>query len=466
MLVVLGAVFALCTCSDNMVATAFGEGPTTISCYEGGITGTVSDFSGSPIDIVAVPAGLQDLEDNDEVWGTSVPSGSSYSLCLPPGTYNVGFSSIAWHVEVVGFCSGTVDLFQWYNGDTWNPNRQKSDGCYSAEEFGKVKTTAYASATPVIVQAGKVVPGIDGSLPEAPPLEQPILAPPPQQQEEKPERGGVASLGDSYSSGEGAGDYDPGAGLCHRSASAWPRLLQRYNPKISDTLLACSGSRSEGLEGIGEHQVNQLAELAALSPEPSLITVTMGGNDVGFSGVVEDCILEYELRKDNCVSDGRVAATDALLGVLEGLLVDDYTKILKNERQGRLLVVDYPLLLPAKQSEVRGCSWLYPVVRERLNALETRLDAVIESAASRAGALFVDVSDAFRFSHHELCSRDPWVRRPEWRDLTLRQTRRVESIEEIIDEGLQELVHPTWEGQFAIAKIVSAFITSNRLVEQ
>src|ERR1700733_10541120 len=65
-----------------------------------------------------------------------------------------------------------------------------------------------------------------------------------------PKRTTLVALGDSYSSGEGAGDYDADPLRCHRSADAWPRLLAKLTPKIEEvTLLACSGAESSALVG-------------------------------------------------------------------------------------------------------------------------------------------------------------------------------------------------------------------------
>src|SRR5436190_2614707 len=54
-------------------------------------------------------------------------------------------------------------------------------------------------------------------------------------------------LGDSYSSGQGAGPYDPdtdtGSNHCHRSANSWQRLYVPRTPFSHDwTHIACSGA--------------------------------------------------------------------------------------------------------------------------------------------------------------------------------------------------------------------------------
>ena len=136
----------------------------------------MSDFSGKVIYIQAVPTGLQGP------WGTYNPyggwldgisavtwaqSGGSYSLCLPPGTYDIDFSSGAYVWD--GGRAVYLDSFQWYDGDTWNPNWVQTPGDFNSSDFGEAYEAAYASAAPVTVSAGQVVPNIDGVLPAAPP---------------------------------------------------------------------------------------------------------------------------------------------------------------------------------------------------------------------------------------------------------------------------------------------------------
>jgi hypothetical protein len=55
---------------------------------------------------------------------------------------------------------------------------------------------------------------------------EPILSTPTSRDPSSPEH---HENGDSYSSGEAAGRYDKSAGRCHRSASAWPRLLAQIS---------------------------------------------------------------------------------------------------------------------------------------------------------------------------------------------------------------------------------------------
>ena len=81
------------------------------------------------------------------------------------------------------------------------------------------------------------------------------------------------ALGDSYSSGVGAGNYYSSSGSCKRSASAYPVRWADSNSPASFTSVACSGATtSDVLSG----------QVSALSARTTLVSITIGGNDAGF----------------------------------------------------------------------------------------------------------------------------------------------------------------------------------------
>jgi lysophospholipase L1-like esterase len=209
----------------------------------------------------------------------------------------------------------------------------------------------------------------------------------------------LAALGDSYSSGEGAGDYDAEPLGCHRSADAWPRLLGKLDSKIEEvTLLACSGATS------GTLAATQLAELSAVEPAPTVVTLTMGGNDVGFSEVLKECYAYYVY---NCVKDGLLGKVAHRIAAESSLLVSDYEAVKEAAPSATLVVVDYPQLLPNRQKEVNGCNWLTDQKRVGLLKLNQELDNSVAEAAGEAGAQFINVYGALK--GHELCSHHPWL---------------------------------------------------------
>ena len=254
-----------------------------------------------------------------------------------------------------------------------------------------------------------------------------------------------AAVGDSYSSGEGSGDYDAFQRNCHRGADAWPRLVARDLPRSlrmeSYDLIACSGADSDALLGheTAKGQPAQLKVLAGIWPLPSLITVTEGGNDVGFAGVLENCLFFY------CAENGTLDKAEAKIGREEPILVKDYRAIKAADPRATLVVVGYPRLFPGKESQVIplcGTTWLVDATRAGLNKLDAELDDVIKKAAGAAGVRYFDVTNAL--NGHEACTKDSWIYSIGWFDPTR--------------EWFQQDGHPTTPGQRKIASIVSAYV--------
>jgi lysophospholipase L1-like esterase len=241
----------------------------------------------------------------------------------------------------------------------------------------------------------------------------------------------LAALGDSYSSGVGTPDPDPSIPACYRTPHAWPSL-------VGDALgwqvhnLACSGAKTADITAPYGGQEAQTALLAALRPRPEVVTITIGGNDVGFAPVLGACF------GGDCLSQ-ITASEKAMVNTLPGLLAQTYRAVEAADPRARLVVVGYPRLFPSDPAAVTGCSWLSDAERASLVRAGNLLNGVIAVEARLAGATYVDVSSTLR--GHELCTADSWlVPLPE-----------------------QMGAHPTVPGQQAIADAVAARLSHLRL---
>jgi lysophospholipase L1-like esterase len=211
----------------------------------------------------------------------------------------------------------------------------------------------------------------------------------------------LAALGDSYSSGEANPPFDPSAPGCDRSPQAWP-LLAAARLRWTATNLACSGAQTKDVVNPYKDQPAQVDALRSLRPRPGVVTITIGGNDVGFSTALGACVAA------DCVATGAIAVADAkILTVLPDRLVNTYRAVENAAPRARLVVVGYPRLFPQRQADVTGCPWLDDEERKAVNASADLLNVVIHVSAWRAGARFVDVSDTL--AGHELCTQDSWI---------------------------------------------------------
>jgi lysophospholipase L1-like esterase len=211
----------------------------------------------------------------------------------------------------------------------------------------------------------------------------------------------LLALGDSYSSGEGAGDYEPGtdtsSNSCHRSRSAWPALLAEAR-RLRARSLACSGATvTDVLTGRahGEAERRQ-SQIGRISGDPDILTITIGGNDLGFQSILEHCIAL------NCVdhySRSSGDLLDARIDVLARRLPDVYRRIHAAAPRARLVVVDYPKLFPTSDPHhpTHNCAagrLITPAEGNYLNAKIERADVAILDAARQAGVDAIDVSNA------------------------------------------------------------------------
>lgn len=201
---------------------------------------------------------------------------------------------------------------------------------------------------------------------------------------------GYVALGDSYSSGVGAGDYIGSSGACERSPNAYPALwAARTGTSVQS--VACSGAATSDVTA------NQLP---ALTSSTRLVSLTVGGNDVGFASIMTDCILK---GSSACVSEVAAAESQAR-AILPGRLDALYAAIRTRAPQARLVVLDYPHFYDLSHW---FCIGLAQASRTRIDEGIDVLDGLIQAAASRAGAVFADVRSAF--AGHEICDSNRWL---------------------------------------------------------
>jgi hypothetical protein len=94
----------------------------------------------------------------------------------------------------------------------------------------------------------------------------------------------VVALGDSYASGVGAENYEPGTvGQCYRSADSYSQdlvaALRAAHESVNYTDVACSGA---AIADLSQNFQGEAPQLNALTPTTQIVTLTIGTNDVGY----------------------------------------------------------------------------------------------------------------------------------------------------------------------------------------
>jgi len=189
-----------------------------------------------------------------------------------------------------------------------------------------------------------------------------------------------AALGDSYSSGVGAGAEDPASGACRRSPHAYPALWAADHAAASFAFVACSGATTTTVFA---------TQLGPLDRGTTLVTITVGGNDVGFVPVVATCLVA---STSTCASAVRVAEGLAR-DVLPAQLTVTFGAIRLHAPRARLVVLGYPRLF--ETGPTCGGGGMSQGNRIAVNGGADVLDTVLAARARAWGATFVDVRPGF-----------------------------------------------------------------------
>lgn len=189
------------------------------------------------------------------------------------------------------------------------------------------------------------------------------------------------ALGDSYASGVGTGDT---SGSCNQSTEAYGPLWAASHA-TTFTFAACSSATVSSVIS---------SQLSTLSSSTTLVSLTVGGNDVGFSSIMETCVLDSTSSCESSVASAESYANNTLPGSLDTLLAD----IHKDAPNAKVILLDYPVFY---DTSVSVCIGLSAADHKSLDAGINDLDSVLQAAAAREGATFADVRS--EFSGHEIC---------------------------------------------------------------
>jgi lysophospholipase L1-like esterase len=200
------------------------------------------------------------------------------------------------------------------------------------------------------------------------------------------------ALGDSYSSGLGAGNYISSSGSCDRSTNAYPEQWADANSPASFSSVACAGATTADVLS---------SQVSALSTSTTLVSITIGGNDAGFSSVIETCVLSATSSCVNAVSAAEAFITSQLPARLDQTL----QTIAADAPNAKVVVLDYPDLYDLSKSG--SCLGLSTSDRTALNQGANDLDGALQAAALANDDTFADVRG--QFAGHEICDSDSWL---------------------------------------------------------
>lgn len=328
----------------------------------------------------------------------------------------------------------------------------------------------------------------------------------------------VVSLGDSYSSGEGIppflGQKTNGAygqekeiqekvkdedWLAHRSMLAWPVQLEvpgvdgimgtylvgangigSSSAPVQWYFAAASGAETKHLKGkqdkpyhkkmglftIIESEENNPPQLPAqleifntydLTGKVDYVTLTIGGNDVGFEGIIKTCVVE-----SSYIMDARNQQSQ-LEKDLDDIWNNFYTKdgyeskikqayldiIEKAGAQAAIIVAGYPTLFDKNGKGPFDSKDEATLINQNVTRFNDALREIVCSLyLQEKNIYFVDVASVF--DGHEAYTEDAWINKIELRTQS----------EDLVDGkiGSSYSIHPNFTGATKYAECVNAMI--------
>lgn len=217
------------------------------------------------------------------------------------------------------------------------------------------------------------------------------------------------ALGDSYSSGEGVPDFMPPSDSdgCHRSYDAYPTLLSQ-DSALSLQLAAFSACSGATTDNLLNGQNGEPAQILAIDKSVGLVTLTIGGDDIGFARFAKDCIDPTT----TCAGASEDTAMSNIQNVLPGRLATLFADIkARLSSTALVMVVGYPRVLPYDDGTFPDCSYLTSDERVAVREVTESLNAALSQAVANAGSQFqfvdadpVGSDTSSPFWGHELCS--------------------------------------------------------------
>jgi hypothetical protein len=207
------------------------------------------------------------------------------------------------------------------------------------------------------------------------------------------------ALGDSYTSAPLVLPHDTTwvPQDCGQSVFNYPHLVARSIRATRFVDVSCGGATLDNLtepQGLPAGGTNR-PQLDAVGPETDVVTLGMGGNDVGFVGVATDCIrLVLPPLQPGCTPPNAGAPDDPVIRKIQRTEVElgeAIDLIRAKAPRAAVFVVGYPAALP---DDGVAC-WPYlPIAQDDLPWLLARfrdMNAMLARGAAAHGATYVDI---------------------------------------------------------------------------
>ncbi|GHF87793.1 lysophospholipase L1-like esterase [Amycolatopsis bartoniae] len=249
--------------------------------------------------------------------------------------------------------------------------------------------------------------------------------------------GRYVALGDSYTSAPRTGNAAGQPVGCQRSDNNYPHLVAAELHPVQFVDVSCAGATTEHLyESQRTNDGTNPPQLDALTPDTVLVTLGIGGNDVGLIGLIQQCGTD-DVNATPCRNRLTAGGRDQLAQRIDQTAAkvgSALTAIHGKTPNARVLLVGYPTVLP----DGDGCFPFLPLVPADVAYLRDtadRLNAMLAEQAKTHGADYVDTATPSK--GHDLC-----------------QKATVKWVEDLVPSAPAAALHPNANGEKAMADAV------------
>jgi lysophospholipase L1-like esterase len=248
------------------------------------------------------------------------------------------------------------------------------------------------------------------------------------------------AMGDSYTSGPVIPTQSSAAGGCDRSNHNYPSDVAAAL-KLTLTDVSCSGATTANILNTTQDESpgpDNRSQLTAVGSGTQIVSLQVGGDDIGFTSIIENCIAltpwgptkvgancrnYYDPNGKNSLANDVTALAQPIAAIL--------AHIHAAAPNAKVFVVGYPDILPQN-----GACWpsmpFETADAEYLNSIEQDLNSMLQATAVANGATFVDTYTPSE--SHNACTAE----RTRW-------------VEPVVPASPADPVHPNANGEAAMA---------------
>ncbi|MFD5922133.1 GDSL-type esterase/lipase family protein [Kitasatospora sp. NPDC058201] len=244
--------------------------------------------------------------------------------------------------------------------------------------------------------------------------------------------------------------------------------------------LACSGAVAENVFRAAaggrsfKGEAPQADQLAAVAKQYSvkLVTLSIGGNDLGFADVIETCVADYLVWYSYCHDDQQSEVDARMPAAMAGVgkAVDEIRTVMAAAGYGsgdyRIVLQSYPSPIPRaaeirypesgwSRSDTGGCPLWNGDADWARDSLVPQISRSLAGVAAAKGVQFLDLADTLQ--GREVCSKAtrqatstsaPSATTSEW-------ARFLDGGLNTSQGALQESLHPNYYGQLALGRCLT-----------